>query len=326
MHQISRNDKGQNNCTPAQYGGIWMLVCIDIQFVVQCLHSVWADVLPEVLVNSQTPLKFSYRHRQAGFCEILKSSWGIPDGLVHVLHYVPLSPDYLPHDDVMQWNHFPCYWPFVRGIHRLPMVSTHKDQWRGALMFSLICAGTNDWANNRNAGDLRRHRVHYDVSVMKPCDDWSNSRWCCNIWPPLETHLKLKSREIAFACNFLLCCQIVLKFCTEHGIVVICANFSELLHNWNRCSGRDFARFEIKGRVSYMATATRPWSSKRPALHKLHYTDVIMSTIASQITSLAVVYSIVYSGPDQRKHQSSASLAFVRGIHRDRWIPRTKGQ
>ena len=58
----------------------------------------------------------------------------------------------------------------------------------------------------------------------------------------------------------------------------------------------------------------------------LHYGDVIMTTIASQITSLTVVYSSVYSGADQRKHQSSASLAFVQGIHRDRWIPRTKGQ
>ena len=50
-----------------------------------------------------------------------------------------------------------------------------------------------------------------------------------------------------------------------------------------------------------------------------------MTTVASQITSLAVVYSIVYSGADERKHQNSASLAFVRGIHRDRWIPRTNG-
>ena len=48
-----------------------------------------------------------------------------------------------------------------------------------------------------------------------------------------------------------------------------------------------------------------------------------MTTLASQITSLTVVYSIVYSDVDGRKHQSSASLAFVRGIHRDRWIPRT---
>ena len=47
-----------------------------------------------------------------------------------------------------------------------------------------------------------------------------------------------------------------------------------------------------------------------------HYSDVIMDAIASQITSLTIVYSIDYSDVDQRKHQSSASLAFVRGIHR----------
>ena len=49
-----------------------------------------------------------------------------------------------------------------------------------------------------------------------------------------------------------------------------------------------------------------------------HYGDVIMGTMASQITSLIIVYSTVYSGVHQRKHQSSASLAFVRGIH---WSP-----
>ena len=47
-----------------------------------------------------------------------------------------------------------------------------------------------------------------------------------------------------------------------------------------------------------------------------HYNDVIMSIMASQITSPTIVYSTVYSGADQRKRQSSASLAFVRGIHR----------
>ena len=47
-----------------------------------------------------------------------------------------------------------------------------------------------------------------------------------------------------------------------------------------------------------------------------HYYDVIMGEIASQITSLTIVYSTVYSDADQSKHQSSASLAFVRGIHR----------
>ena len=47
-----------------------------------------------------------------------------------------------------------------------------------------------------------------------------------------------------------------------------------------------------------------------------HYGDVIMTMMASQITSLKIVYSAVYSGADQRKHQSPASLAFLRGIHR----------
>ena len=49
-----------------------------------------------------------------------------------------------------------------------------------------------------------------------------------------------------------------------------------------------------------------------------HYDDVIMTAMASQITSLMIVYSAVYSGRDERKYQSSASLAFVRGIHR--WL------
>ena len=65
-------------------------------------------------------------------------------------------------------KHFPRYWPFVRGIQQWPVNSPHKGRWRGALMFSLICAWTNDWANNREAGDLRRHRAHHDVTVMVP--------------------------------------------------------------------------------------------------------------------------------------------------------------
>ena len=70
------------------------------------------------------------------------------------------------HDDVIKWKHFPRYWPFVRGIHRSPVNSPHKGQWRGALMFTLICARINGWVNNGEAGDLRRNRAHYDVIVM----------------------------------------------------------------------------------------------------------------------------------------------------------------
>ena len=54
----------------------------------------------------------------------------------------------------------------MRGIHWSPVDPPHKGQWFGALMFSLICAWTNSWANNRDVDDLRRHRAHYDVTVM----------------------------------------------------------------------------------------------------------------------------------------------------------------
>ena len=52
------------------------------------------------------------------------------------------------------------------GNSPVPVNSPHKGQWRGALMFPLICVWINNWVNNREAGDLRRHRGHYDVSVM----------------------------------------------------------------------------------------------------------------------------------------------------------------
>ena len=47
-----------------------------------------------------------------------------------------------------------------------PVNSPHRGQWRGALMFFLICVWINDWVNNHEAGDLRRYRAHYDVTLI----------------------------------------------------------------------------------------------------------------------------------------------------------------
>ena len=69
--------------------------------------------------------------------------------------------------DVIKWKHSLRYWRIVRGIHWSPVNSPHKDQWRGAC---LICGWTNGWVNNRDAGDLRYHCTHYDVTVMLCCD------------------------------------------------------------------------------------------------------------------------------------------------------------
>ena len=60
----------------------------------------------------------------------------------------------LEHDDVIKWKHFRVTGPFVRGTHRSLVDFLHRDKWRGALVFYLICAWTNGWANNRDAGDL----------------------------------------------------------------------------------------------------------------------------------------------------------------------------
>ena len=69
-----------------------------------------------------------------------------------------------------RWRHqmetFSALLALCAGNSPVPVNSPHKGQWRGALMFSLICAWINDWVNNREAGDLRRHRSHYDVNVI----------------------------------------------------------------------------------------------------------------------------------------------------------------
>ena len=82
--------------------------------------------------------------------------------LTHMRHSTSMSY----HHAVIKWKHFPRYWPYVRGIHRSPVNSPHKGQWRGALVFSLIGARINGWVNKREAGDLRRYHAHYDVIVM----------------------------------------------------------------------------------------------------------------------------------------------------------------
>ena len=72
--------------------------------------------------------------------------------------------------DPTWWRHqmetFAALLALCAGNSPVPVNSPHKGQWRGALMFSLICVWINGWVNNREAGDLRLYRAHYDVTVM----------------------------------------------------------------------------------------------------------------------------------------------------------------
>ena len=88
-----------------------------------------------------------------------------------LLNPLPFSFHVNYHDDVIKWKHFPRY---VLGIHWSHVNSSHKGQWRGALMFSLICDWINSWVNNREAGDLRTvnysekdgSRIHISLSLI----------------------------------------------------------------------------------------------------------------------------------------------------------------
>ena len=84
--------------------------------------------------------------------------------------------------------------------------------------------------------------------------------------------------------------------------------------------------FTKRQRVSFVISSTMKFfphaTFENTNFRRAHYTDVMMSAMASQITGVSIVCSTVGSGADQRKYQSSVSLVFVRGIHR--WISRTK--
>ena len=80
-------------------------------------------------------------------------------------------------------EHFPRDWLFMRWIHRSPVNSPHKGQWRGVSIFSLIYAWTNGWVNNRDSGDMRRHRAHYVVNVMHWSDSFVSDRCLIHVDP-----------------------------------------------------------------------------------------------------------------------------------------------
>ena len=99
------------------------------------------DILKSTDMPGHCALKRYYKYKKMNF---LCTSWR-----------------FILHDDVIKWKHFPRYWPFVRAYAPVSSDFPHKGQWRGVLMFSLICALVNGCVNNRDAGDLKLRRAHY---------------------------------------------------------------------------------------------------------------------------------------------------------------------
>ena len=154
---------------------VWRFVTIPDLFVVlinnwQLMFPRLRQKWPDTAEESQKPTSCSSRWLLCSLSVVLQP-----------VSIVIRACQWSRHDDVIKWKHFPRNWPFVRGIHRSPMNSQHKGQWREALMFSLICARITGWVNNGEAGDLLRYRAHSDVIVIEAK------------WPPLfrrhvETH------------------------------------------------------------------------------------------------------------------------------------------
>ena len=100
---------------------------------------------------------------------------------------------------------------FAQGIHRSPVNSPHKGQWRGALMFSLIYARINGWVNNREAGDLRHPRAHYDVTVMRFRVDFRTSSLVKMFHVRWHAHSRAMVSRRVVICRLMSFSQDILK-------------------------------------------------------------------------------------------------------------------
>ena len=169
------------------------------------------------------------------------------------------------HDDVIKWKHSLRYWPFVRGIHRSPVSSPHKVGWRGALMFSLICAWINGWVNNREAGDLRRHRVHNDVIVMT--------------WLELElVHLYLNPIVVSTGYSYLLIVKpLQWRHNRHYDGVSNHRRLDCLLNGLFRRGSKETSKLRVNGHCVGNSPGTGEFPAQRASNAKMFpFVDVIM--------------------------------------------------
>ena len=192
--------------------------------------------------------------------------------------------------DITWWRHqiktFSALLALCTGNSPVTGESLHKSQWRGALVFSLTCASINDWVNNREAGDLRRYRIHYDVILMTVV--WTKNISHSHLSTPL---LRLDHDKISL--TYL-----------ASGPQVSCCDTCQI---WIRLRGSSGHRNQI-GSIPN------------------HGSGVIMGAMVSQITSLTIVYSTVFRRRRSKNIKAPRHCPLCGEFTGDWWIPHTNGQ
>ena len=173
---------------------------------------------------------------------------------------------------------------------RLCATVVHASKYAHGSCFGVVCCGlvlvyhtwlwsSNNWSTMNDMGKYLTDSSYYKHKMH-------SNTWCI-FWP--------KS------------CNCYLTWLVRTIIIEKCAVIT-LHESYKVCSFKFNLYSNVCPQTHCLCLCANTWTH--------HYSDVIMGAMPSQITSLTIVYSAVYSGADQRKHQSSASLAFVRGIHR----------
>ena len=198
----------------------------------------------------------------------------------------------------------------------------HKGQWRGALMFSLIFAWISSCVNNREAGDLRRHSSHYDVTVIYHALAISRQKVLWSIWSIVISSLLITS----FYADLSIC---VNKFCNAESTISMdyCKTaVSPLLTHWRYCSIAHIASCKE-------TSAYTPVQCNVPWLRHLEPFPTLLTLFGKQKqinTIFRVTYFIngLYFCHDDviKLKLFSRYRSSVWGIYRYRWIPLTKGQ
>ena len=236
---------------------------------------------------------------------------------------------WLPHVDLIKWKQFPRYWPFVRGIHRPPLPSQSPVSRSFDVFF-----------------DLHLNKQFNIQTSRRWLEKPSRSLWCHRnelIIEVLEAILNSGHFLQPAVCSLLQCMQ-------KHTHNPRLCLFHKWSSNYKLKYGFSAIPHDVKYHYAYgihkwslllqnygiFNTVWVFWNVLWKHSHFPHYwllcdestrhrsiqsfyshcTDVIMSAMASQFTSVSIVCSTVRSGADQRRQQSSTLLTFVRGIHR----------